>query len=331
MTLKNKTALVTGGAGYIGSHCLLSLKEAGWDAVVIDNLSTGHKEAVLHGELIVGDIGDGGLLDEIFTTNTIDAVLHFAASVYVGESVRDPAKYYRNNTVNGLTLLEAMARHDVKNLVFSSTCAVYGVPERIPIDEDHPKNPISPYGYSKMVFERMATDFSRSSGIRPVFLRYFNATGADPEGRLGKDCEQEEQLVPLVLQTVLGKRDSLTIFGSDYPTADGTGVRDYVHVSDLASAHILALEYLANGGEPGAFNLGNGAGHSVRELIKTVEEVCGKPVNTIDGPRREGDPATLIGSSEKAFKTLGWSPKYADLKTIVETSYRWSLAHPNGY
>ncbi|MBI4665217.1 MAG: UDP-glucose 4-epimerase GalE [Nitrospinae bacterium] len=322
MTVKG-TVLVTGGAGYIGSHCALYLRENGWETVILDNLSTGHKESALGQRLVVGDVGDGALLDSVFKTRSISAVMHFAASAYVGESVTDPAKYYRNNVVNGLALLDAMRRNGVSNLVFSSTCAVYGNPERTPLTETHPKAPISPYGFSKLAFERMAEDFSSAYGLKPVFLRYFNAAGADPEGRLGENHDPETHLIPLAIQAALGRRGPVTVFGADYPTPDGTCVRDYVHVMDLADAHLKAMEHLLNGGAPSAFNLGSGTGYSVREVVAMVEKVGGKSVPVIEGPRRAGDPPALVASSARALETLGWKPRYAELEAIVKTAYEW--------
>jgi UDP-glucose 4-epimerase len=268
------TILVTGGAGYIGSHTVLALKQAGFDVIILDNLVYGHRdlvEKVLQVELVVGDTGDRPLLDDLFKTHDIAAVIHFSAYAYVGESVTDPAKYYRNNVLGTLTLLEAMLAASVKNFVFSSTCATYGVPEVVPIPEDHPQNPINPYGATKLMVERILSDFDVAYGFKSVRFRYFNAAGADPNGRLGEDHNPETHLIPLVLQTALGKRESISVFGTDYPTADGTCIRDYIHVSDLADAHVLGLEYLLKGGDSEVFNLGNGNGFSVKEVIETCQ------------------------------------------------------------
>lgn len=331
MGKNRKTALVTGGAGYIGSHCLQRLAADGWDAIIIDDLSTGHEKAILSGQLIKGDIGDAKLLDTIFSSHSIDAVMHFAGSSHVGESVKKPAKYYINNVSKGLELLLAMIRHNVTDLLFSSSAAVYGAPEKTPILEDHPKIPVNPYGYTKMVFEQMALDLARSDGIRPVFLRYFNAAGADPDGRLGEDHDPETHLIPLAIKAALGQRDGITIFGTDYPTDDGTCVRDYIHILDLAEAHIKAFDYLKQGGEPTAFNLGNGSGYSVRQVIELVKKVSGKHIAVTQGPRREGDPPVLTASAGHISRTLGLTPRFADLESIVATAYRWHKANPNGY
>lgn len=327
----SRTVLVTGGAGYIGSHCALYLREAGWNVVTMDNLTTGHEEAVLGGGLYVGDVGDEAALDEVFSGNRIDAVIHFAASLLVSESVSNPSKYYRNNVVSGFALLQAMLRHGVNNLVFSSSAAVYGEPDKIPIREDHPTAPINPYGMTKVVFERMAMDLARAYGLRPVFLRYFNAAGADPEGRLGEEHDPETHLVPIVVKAALGQGGPVSVFGDDYPTQDGTCVRDYIHVYDLADAHIRALEYLEKGGAPGAFNLGNGNGYSVTQVIDAVSAVSGVKVPYKIAPRRDGDPAALVASSEKARKVLGIDPKYPDIESIVETTLNWRRANPGGF
>lgn len=318
--------LVTGGAGYIGSHTVLGLEQSGYRVVVLDNLVYGHQdlvEAALQAELIVGDISDRALLDQIFERYPIEAVVHFAAYAYVGESVQNPAKYYRNNVMGTLTLLEAMVSASIKRLVFSSTCATYGVPQQVPIPESHPQAPINPYGQSKLMVEQILRDFDQAHQLQSVCFRYFNAAGADPQGRLGEDHNPETHLLPLALLTALGQRDSLSIFGTDYPTADGTCVRDYIHVSDLASAHVLGLEYLLEGGRSDIFNLGNGGGFSVREVIDTVEQITGRPVKAIESPRRPGDPPALVGSSDRARQVLGWQPQYSALSDMVAHAWNW--------
>lgn len=320
------TILVTGGAGYIGSHAVLALKAAGYDVIVLDNLVYGHRElveSVLQVELVVGDTNDRALLDALFAQRTIAAVLHFAAYAYVGESVLAPAKYYRNNVVGTLTLLEAMQAAGVSALVFSSTCATYGEPSVVPIPEDHPQAPINPYGRSKWMVEQILNDFAEAYGLRSVQFRYFNAAGADPQGRLGEDHDPETHLLPLLLLTALGKRESVSLFGTDYPTADGTCIRDYIHVSDLAMAHVLGLEYLLAGGETMAVNLGNGNGFSVREVIEMARQVTQRPITVIESARRPGDPPVLVGSSDKARQVLGWQPQYSDLQTIIEHAWQW--------
>ncbi|BAY47419.1 UDP-glucose 4-epimerase [Scytonema sp. HK-05] len=320
------TILVTGGAGYIGSHTVLALKQAGFDVIILDNLVYGHRdlvEKVLQVELVVGDTGDRALLDDLFKTHDVAAVIHFSAYAYVGESVSDPAKYYRNNVLGTLTLLEAMLAASVKNFVFSSTCATYGVPEVVPIPEDHPQNPINPYGATKLMVERILSDFDVAYGFKSVRFRYFNAAGADPNGRLGEDHNPETHLIPLVLQTALGKRESISVFGTDYPTPDGTCIRDYIHVSDLADAHVLGLEYLLKGGDSEVFNLGNGNGFSVKEVIETAKQVTGKDIKVVECDRRPGDPPALIGSGDKAKKILGWHPQYSSLKEIITHAWQW--------
>ncbi|KOR36224.1 UDP-galactose-4-epimerase [Planktothricoides sp. SR001] len=326
MSNKKQMILVTGGAGYIGSHAVLALKQAGYDVLILDNLVYGHQEIVeevLQVPLVVGDTCDRPLLDRIFSTHDIAAVMHFAAYAYVGESVTEPAKYYHNNVVGTLTLLEAMVAANVKKFVFSSTCATYGIPHRIPLTEDHPQNPINPYGATKLMVERILQDFDPAYDFKSVSFRYFNAAGADPNGQLGEDHNPETHLIPLVLQTALGKRDSIGIFGTDYETADGTCIRDYIHVNDLASAHILGLEYLINGGNTDFFNLGNGGGFSVREVILQAEKITGKKIKVVESDRRPGDPPVLVGSSEKAKTILGWSPQYSDLKDIIAHAWQW--------
>ncbi|MEH2398467.1 UDP-glucose 4-epimerase GalE [Nostoc sp.] len=326
MSLGKPTILVTGGAGYIGSHTVLALKQAGYNVVILDNLVYGHRdlvERVLQVELIVGDTGDRALLDHLFKTRDIAAVMHFSAYAYVGESVTDPAKYYRNNVVGTLTLLEAMLTASVKKFVFSSTCATYGVPEFVPIPETHPQNPINPYGATKLMVERILSDFDVAYGFQSVRFRYFNAAGANPSGLLGEDHNPETHLIPLVLMTALGKRESISIFGTDYPTPDGTCIRDYIHVNDLADAHILGLEYLLKGGDSEVFNLGNGSGFSVREVIAAAEQVTGISIPVEERDRRPGDPPILIGTSEKARTILGWQPQYLSIKDIVAHAWQW--------
>lgn len=326
MTDAKPLVLVTGGAGYIGSHAVLALKQAGYDVLILDNLVYGHQdlvEQVLKVEMIVGDTADRTLLDQLFASYKVAAVMHFAAYAYVGESVSDPAKYYQNNVTGTLTLLEAMNTAGVKNFVFSSTCASYGVPKTNPIPEDHPQDPINPYGRSKYMVEQILDDFDHAYDLRSVRFRYFNACGADPEGRIGEDHNPETHLIPLVLQTALGKRDSISIFGTDYPTPDGTCIRDYIHVTDLADAHVLGLKYLLNGGETAIFNLGNGNGFSVREVIDVARQVTGKEIPAVECDRRPGDPPALVGSSEKARSILGWQPQYADLPTIIRHAWDW--------
>ncbi len=326
MSSEKSTILVTGGAGYIGSHAVLALKQAGYEVVILDNLVYGHRdliEQVLKVELIEGDTGDRDLLDKLFKSRDIAAVMHFSAYAYVGESVSNPAKYYRNNVIGTITLLEAMLAASVKKFVFSSTCATYGVPETVPIPEDHPQNPINPYGATKLMVERILSDFNEAYDLKSVRFRYFNAAGADPSGRLGEDHNPETHLIPLVLQTALGKRESISIFGTDYPTNDGTCVRDYIHVSDLADAHVLGLEYLLKGGDSTFFNLGNGNGFSVKEVIETARQITGKEIKAIECDRRPGDPPALIGSADKARKVLGWQPQYTSIKDIMTHAWEW--------
>jgi len=326
MSPEKPCILVTGGAGYIGSHTVLALLQAGYEVVILDNLVYGHRdlvEKVLQVELIEGDTGDRPLLDNLFSTRNIAAVMHFSAYAYVGESVTDPAKYYRNNVVGTLTLLEAMLAASIKKFVFSSTCATYGVPEVVPIPEDHPQNPINPYGATKLMVERILSDFHTAYDFKSVRFRYFNAAGADPQGRLGEDHNPETHLIPLVLQTALGKREFISIFGTDYPTPDGTCIRDYIHVNDLADAHVLGLKYLLDGGDSEVFNLGNGNGFSVKEVIETAKLVTGREIAVKECDRRPGDPPSLIGSGDKARKILNWQPQYSSLKDILVHSWQW--------
>ncbi len=320
------TVLVTGGAGYIGSHAVLSLQKAGYNVIVYDNLSYGHPEIVkdvLKVELIVGDTNDRTLLDEIFSSRNIAAVMHFAAFIAVGESVSNPAIYYQNNVAATLTLLEAMIAANIHKFVFSSTCAIYGMPQEVPMTEKHPNNPLNAYASSKYMVEKILQDFDRAYGLKSVVFRYFNASGADTSGDLGEDHNPETHLIPLALLTALKKRENLFIFGTDYETPDGTAVRDYIHVNDLASAHVLGLDYLLNGGKSEMFNLGNGNGFSVREVIEMAKKVTGVDFLVKESDRRPGDAPILVGSSEKARNILGWKPQYFELETIVNDAWRW--------
>ena len=323
--------LIVGGAGYIGSHMCKYLANNGYNPIVFDNLVYGHRQAVRFGPFIEGSIGDSKLIRHLLSEYRIAAVMHFAAFCYVGESVTEPAKYYRNNVVNTFNLLEAMVEKNVNNFIFSSSCATYGEPAEIPITEQHPQNPINPYGRTKFMVEQILDDFKDAYGLESVCLRYFNAAGADPDGELGEDHEPETHLIPLVLQTAIGQTAAINIFGDDYPTRDGTCIRDYIHINDLAQAHFLALEKLLNGQPGGKYNLGNGNGYSVKEVIKVARNITGKPIPSKIVERRPGDPAILIGSSEKAVRELGWKPQFSNLDTIIETAWRWHRDHPEGY
>lgn len=323
--------LVTGGAGYIGSHTVAELLARGEEVVIVDSLETGHQEAVLGGTLHIGDIRDSAFLDSVFAQHSIDAVIHFAAYSLVGESMSNPAKYYDNNVHGTLVLLEAMRKHHVSRIVFSSTAATYGEPERTPIQETEATNPTNVYGETKLTMERMMRWFDQAHDIRYVSLRYFNAAGAHENGKIGEDHRPETHLIPLVLQTALGQRKEMKVFGSDYPTPDGTCIRDYIHVSDLADAHVLAVEYLRSGGQSDVFNLGSGNGFSVLEVIQTAERVTGRSIPTVTEERRAGDPAVLIASADKAKSVLGWSPKRDDLNVLIESAWNWHQARPHGY
>ncbi|MCD6137424.1 MAG: UDP-glucose 4-epimerase GalE [Deltaproteobacteria bacterium] len=326
-----KNILVVGGAGYIGSHICKYLFKHGYNPVVLDSLVCGHQQAVRWGPFFKGSMSDSDLLREIFSAYPIAAVMHFAAFCYVGESVKEPAKYYRNNVANTLALLEVMVEKKVPYFIFSSSCAVYGNPVQTPIDEAHPLKPISPYGRTKLMVEEILEDFRNAYGLESVSLRYFNAAGADPDAELGEDHDPETHLIPLVLETALGKKDYINILGNDYPTRDGTCIRDYIHVEDLAQAHFLALERLLNGLPGGRYNLGNGKGYSVREVIEMGQMVTGKPISVRVAERRTGDPAILVSSSEKAIRELGWKPHYPELQAIMETAWNWHRKKPAGY
>jgi UDP-glucose 4-epimerase len=315
--------LVTGGAGYIGAHAVRELKKAGDEVVVFDNLIYGHRELAQGARLIIGELENVALLREVFAEHQFDAVMHFAAFAYVGESVENPAKYYRNNVVATLNLLDAMREAKVNRVIFSSTCATYGEPKEVPIAESHPQNPINPYGASKVMVERILQDYSVAYGLKYVALRYFNAAGADESGEIGEDHNPETHLIPLVLDAALGKRKHISIYGTDYDTPDGTCIRDYIHVTDLANAHVLGLKYLEKGGASDVFNLGNGNGFSVREVIEAAGRITGRKIPFVEGARRSGDPAKLIGSAEKAMRVLGWKPKFNQLETIIATAWKW--------
>jgi len=322
--------LVTGGAGYIGSHAARHFMEKGHEVWAYDNLVYGHRAAAPAGRLITSDLADFGTLDAVLAEKKIEAIVHFAAFCYVGESVTDPAKYYRNNTAVALGLLETAQRRGIKRFVFSSTCATYGDVASVPIREDFPQQPINPYGRSKLMVEWALADYAAAYGMGYAALRYFNASGAHPSGEIGEDHEPETHLLPLVLQVALGQRANIKIFGDDYPTPDGTCIRDYIHVEDLASAHLLALEKL-EAGSALKMNLGTGRGYSVRQAIDLCAEVTGKPIATEIAPRRPGDPPELVADASLARRELGWTPRYADLREIVATAWNWHSRHPRGY
>lgn len=324
--------LVCGGAGYIGSHAVHQLIARGEEIVIVDNLQTGHRGA-LHprAAFYEGDIRDAALVDRIFTERSIEAVIHFAANSLVGESMEKPLLYFNNNVYGMQVLLEGMVRRGVDKIVFSSTAAVYGEPNRVPIHEDDETNPTNTYGETKLTMEKMMKWVSRADGVRYVSLRYFNAAGALPDGSIGEDHKTETHLIPLILQVPTGRRSHITIYGDDYPTPDGTCLRDYIHVVDLADAHMRALDYLRRGGESDIFNLGSGSGFSVKEMIAAAEKATGKEIAVEIGARRAGDPAQLIASSEKARTVLGWQPQFTDVEEVIGTAWRWHAAHPHGY
>jgi UDP-glucose 4-epimerase len=331
---QNIEVLVTGGAGYIGSHAVRALSQAGYSVVVLDNISAGHLEALTAAgdfKLVQADLQDKQAVDACFKQHKFRGVIHFAGATLVGESVKEPEKYYNNNVIGGLHLLTACRNYGVRHVVFSSTCASYGVPKEVPINENHPQSPINPYGRSKLAFEHMLQSFDVAHGITFLAFRYFNAAGADPSGEMGEDHEPETHIIPNVYRAAMGQLDHLTVFGRDYPTPDGTCVRDYIHVSDLALAHVVGFEHLLRGGKSDFLNLGTGRGYSVLEVIKACEAACGKKVKLVDAPRREGDAPALVADARRAQQVLGFVPLRSDLKTICEDAWRWHSGHPKGY
>jgi UDP-glucose-4-epimerase GalE len=322
--------LVTGGAGYVGSHAAKLLAETGHQVWIVDNLAEGHRAAVGKLPLVVADLLDQSTIAELLTTNRIEAVMHFAAFAYVGVSVHEPAKYYHNNIVGTLSLLDAMRAADVRKIVFSSTCATYGIPTKVPIREDHPQQPINPYGFTKLAIERALADYGHAYGIGYAALRYFNASGAAADGTIGEDHDPETHLIPLVLQVALGHRADVDIYGTDYPTPDGTCIRDYIHVDDLASAHLLALEKLGDGAAL-KLNLGTGRGASVAEVVELCRSVTGHTIPARAVGRREGDPPELVADPSAAKRALGWEARHTDMREIIESAWRWHKAHPAGY
>lgn len=319
--------LIVGGAGYIGSHMVKMLLEHGHRVIVYDNLSSGYRDAVLGGTFIKGDLADKDKLDDVFARLMPEAVMHFASHIQVGESMLYPSKYYLNNFTNTLNLLDTMVKYQVRHFIFSSTAAIFGEPEYAPIDEMHPKNPVNPYGRSKLMVEQVLADYDRAYGLKSVCLRYFNAAGADPEGMLGERHEPETHLIPLVLQAVSGKRANIQVFGRDYDTPDGTCIRDYVHVVDLCAAHLLALSKLMATGVSCQYNLGNGTGFSVQEVINAAEYVTDTVVNVVEGSRRAGDPAILVADATLARSELGWTPQYTDLEEIIAHAWQWEYTN----
>lgn len=321
--MTSPSILVVGGAGYIGSHMVKLLLGSAYQTSILDNLSTGYRDAVLGGEFIHADLADRPALDRVFATRKIDAVMHFASFIQVGESVKEPAKYYENNVTNTLNLLDAMVARGIKRFIFSSSAAVYGNPVTVPIPEDHPKNPINPYGRTKWIVEQILEDYDRAYGLKSISLRYFNAAGADPEGQLGERHEPETHLIPLILRAASGRAPDIKVFGRDYDTPDGTCIRDYVHVTDLCAAHRLALDSLLNGGASAVYNLGNGNGFSVAEVISATERVTGRKIVVTDSPRREGDPPRLVANATCAREALGWQPQFDDLDAIIAHAWAW--------
>jgi UDP-glucose 4-epimerase len=330
--MSKQTILVTGGAGYIGSHAVHLMVKKGFEVIVVDNLVYGHEDAIIDDGVVlyIGNLSDTELLDRIFSKHKIEAVLHFAAYALVGESVIEPSKYYQNNLAAPLVLLDTMRKHGCSTFIFSSTCATYGNPQYMPMDEKHPQAPINPYGTSKLMLEMVLKDYAKAYNVQYVILRYFNASGASSDGLIGEDHTPESHLIPLILKAIKGERKAITVFGTDYDTPDGTCVRDYIHIEDLAEAHVLAYEYLKKGGASDVFNLGTGKGYSVKEVIDIAEKVSGKKVPVEIGERREGDPPFLVANAMKANTTLGWTPKYIDLTETIRTAWAWENGPNNG-
>lgn len=320
---RDEYILIVGGAGYIGSHTNKMMSKSGYKTLVLDNLIYGHKEFVKWGEFIEGDIADKAKLEFVFSNYNIKAVMHFSAFAYVGESVNEPSKYYSNNVVNTLNLIDVMIAHDVKKFIFSSTCATFGEPEYIPVDEKHPQKPLSPYGHTKLMVEQILRDYEVAYGLKYIILRYFNASGADPDCEIGEDHTPETHLIPLVLDAAIGKRENISVFGTDYGTKDGTCVRDYIHINDLAKAHMLGLEWMIKNNLSNNFNLGNGEGFSVKQIIDVAKKVTGKDIAVNYTDKRDGDPAVVIGSYEKIEKYLGWKPEFNNIEDIIETAWNW--------
>lgn len=322
--------LVTGGAGYIGSAAVEDLYKKGEKVVVLDNLVYGHRQAVDEEiPFYEGEIGDKDLVEKIVREHKTEACMHFSAFAYVGESVAQPQKYYENNFIQTINLLEVLLKNDVKKFIFSSTCATYGEPQSVPIDEKHPQNPVNPYGWSKFMVERVLADYDKAYGLKFVALRYFNACGASE--RCGEHHDPETHLIPLILFAAQGKRDSISIYGGDYPTPDGTAIRDYIHISDLSQAHLLALDYLRGGGNSEFINLGNGGGYSVKEVVEAARKITGKNIEAQIAPRRAGDPSRLVADATKAREILGWNPQFPEIVKIIESAWKWHEANPNGY
>ena len=326
---KQLNVLIVGGAGYIGSHMVKMLSQLGHEVITLDNLSNGYRDAVMFGNFIEGDITDKKLLNKLFSDNDFDAVMHFASYIQVGESVSNPSIYYKNNVSNTLVLLDSMVEHGIKNFIFSSTAAIFGEPQYTPIDESHTKSPINPYWHSKLIVEQILSDYDYAYNLKFVSLRYFNAAGADPENQLGERHSPETHLIPLVLQAASGRRDSITIFGDKYDTPDGTCIRDYIHVNDLCSAHLLALEHLDKGGNSKSYNLGNGQGYSIKEIIDNAKIITGKDFNVVIGKYRDGDPARLVADSKLIQSELGWKPEFSDIKIILRHAWEWEQIFNN--